>query len=137
MRISEKQVEQCNKVAQNVITRAYSPYSGFRVSACLVSEAGSFYAGVNVENISLGLTMCAERVALGRAVSDGDRQFSAIVLLSDSEMPIVPCGACRQALAEFNPELVVHSSTVAGKSQSWNLKDLLPLPRHGILHRQK
>ncbi len=122
-------------IAKDTLKLSYSPYSRFAVAACLVSEQGSFYSGVNVENVSFGLTMCAERVAVGNAIARGDSKFLAIVIVADSAEPIVPCGACRQVLAEFSPNLTIHSLTTDGKAARWSLGELLPLPRQGILDR--
>ena len=105
--------------------RAYAPYSGFRVGAALLAQDGRMYPGCNVENASYGLSMCAERVALGAAVADGATSFRRIVVVSDSNPPASPCGSCRQALAEFGFDLVVVGVGPAGQSE-WRLADLLP-----------
>lgn len=119
--------------AKAVLNRAYANYSKFRVGAVLVGADGQHFQGCNVENISFGLTMCAERVALGSAIAAGVRDFSLLVLMSDSGEPIVPCGACRQVLAEFSPELRIFSRTLKGQTAEFSLSSLLPLPRQGIL----
>jgi len=104
---------------------AYCPYSHYRVGAALETEDGVLFTGSNVENASYGLTICAERSAVFTAVSAGARRFRRIVVATDSEPPGPPCGACRQVLAEFGPELEVES---VGPSQSkrWRIRDLLP-----------
>lgn len=112
---------------------AYAPYSKFRVGAALQSGSGQVFSGCNIENVSFGLTMCAERVCVGAAIAGGEKKFEAIAIVADSSVPIVPCGACRQVLAEFNPNLRILSSTTAGVSQEFNLAELLPTPRQGIL----
>jgi cytidine deaminase len=89
--------------------------------------------GCNIENVSLGLTICAEQAAVAAAIAEGDRDFVALAVVADSREPVVPCGACRQILAEFNPALEVISSTIAGRSQTFLLSDLLPRPTQGIL----
>ncbi len=118
--------------ARCVRALAYSPYSKFQVGAALLTEKRS-YVGCNVENRSFGLTMCAERVAVGAAVADGVKDFRLLALISDSEEPVVPCGACRQVLAEFSPSLRIVSATLAGATEEFRLDQLLPLPIQGIL----
>mgnify|MGYP003601906165 FL=1 len=80
---------------------AYVPYSHFPVSAILVTKSGELYSGVNIENTSFGLTNCAERTAIFKAISEGVRDFSEIIIYGETEKPISPCGACRQVMAEF------------------------------------
>jgi len=113
--------------------RGYAPYSHFLVGAALQLESGSIVSGCNVENISFGLTMCAERVCVGKAIEQGEKTFGALAIVADTDTPIVPCGACRQVLAEFAPELVITSWTVKGESQEFSLAELLPFAKQGIL----
>ena len=113
--------------------KAYAPYSEFRVGAALLAHDGRVFTGGNVENISFGLTMCAERVAIGSAIQSGATKFSRLAIVSDSLEPVVPCGACRQVLAEFNPDLPIVSWTLGGVTQQFTLTSLLPLSRQGIL----
>jgi cytidine deaminase len=120
-------------VAAQARLRAYAPYSSFLVGAALRLKSGLVVSGCNVENVSFGLTMCAERVCVGRAIDQGERTFEALAIVADTETPIVPCGACRQVLAEFAPELLITSWTLGGDSQEFLLADLLPLPSQGIL----
>jgi len=121
------------QAASEARLRAYAPYSEFRVGAALQTVSGVIVSGCNVENLSFGLTMCAERVCVGKAIAQGEKTFQALVIIADTETPIVPCGACRQVLAEFTPSLVITSWTVAGLSQVFSLAELLPLPKQGIL----
>ena len=119
--------------AADVRRFAYVPYSKFSVGAALLTKSNRIFVGCNVENISLGLTICAEQAALAAAVAKGDVDFVAAAVVSDSKEPIVPCGRCRQLLAEFNPKLEIISSTIEGRKQVFNLEDLLPRPKQGIL----
>ncbi len=111
--------------AKATIDNAYAPYSKFKVAAAVKTKSGKIYTGVNVENASYGLTVCAERVAIFKAVSEGDRDIEVVVVYTDTEEPTPPCGACRQVIAEFNPEaLVVMASRE--KVVTAKLSELLP-----------
>jgi cytidine deaminase len=105
--------------------QAYAPYSHFHVGAALESEDGRVFAGCNVENASYGLTICAERAAVCAAVSAGARRFRRAVVVSDSEPPAAPCGACRQVLAEFGRDLRIDGIGPKG-TLSWTIEGLLP-----------
>jgi cytidine deaminase len=111
--------------ARAVQLQAYAPYSGFRVGAALEGADGRVFIGCNVENASYGLTICAEQSALVSAVAAGVRQFRRIVVVSDSDPPASPCGACRQMLAEFGLGLQV-DAVGPGRTQRWTLAELLP-----------
>jgi cytidine deaminase len=121
--------------AIEVAGRAYAPYSRFHVGAVLVGKGGRTFAGCNVENISFGLTICAERNAVFAAVAAGCREFERIVIVADTAVPASPCGACRQVLAEFNPDLEVVLANFRGLSEMFRLSELLPRPTAGILDR--
>ena len=125
------------KMAMDARSRAYAKYSGFAVGAALLTSSGKVFQGCNVENISLGLTMCAERVAIGAAVADGNTKFVSIAIMADSTVPIMPCGACRQVLAEFSPDLRIVTSTMSGQRETVQLDELLPHPAQGILDPPK
>lgn len=119
--------------ARNARAQAYAPHSKFLVGAALLARSGRVFVGCNVENISFGLTMCAERVCVGNAIVAGERDLEAIAIVAASLEPIVPCGACRQVLAEFNPSLMIYSATSGNVVSEFHLEDLLPRPRQGIL----
>ena len=113
--------------------KAYAPYSGFAVGAALLAADGRIFSGCNVENISFGLTMCAERVAIGAAVASGVRRFSAAAVVADTAVPISPCGACRQVLAEFGVPRVILANRL--QRLEFTLDELLPRATAGILDR--
>jgi cytidine deaminase len=112
--------------------QAHAPYSKFAVGAAVQCKSGTIFVGSNIENISYGLTICAERVAIGSAVAAGEREFVAIAVVADTIEPIVPCGACRQFLAEFAPDLIIVSATVRGGQKIENLSVLFPDPKRGF-----
>lgn len=125
--------EELLRASRQARERAYAPYSGFKVGAALLSKSGAVYTGCNVENISYGLTCCAERTALFKAVSEGDTTFDAIAISAQGTPPW-PCGACRQALSEFAPQLKVLITWDDGKTDSAKLSELLP---HSFLRFRK
>lgn len=115
--------------ARKVLSNSYAPYSGVHVAAAILTSNGNVYRGVNVENSSYGLTICAERSAVSAMVTNGDRDPVAIAIVSDLEEPIPPCGACRQVLAEFNPRMkVIMYSVKSKKTIIKNLEELFPQP---------
>ena len=103
---------------------AYAPYSHFRVGAALLTRSGRVFTGVNVENASYGLSVCAERVAAFNAVAAGEREFEAIAVVTGNG--VMPCGACRQVLAEFGPDMRIIVADAEGNSRTYRLPDLLP-----------
>jgi cytidine deaminase len=113
------------KAARAAQARAYAPYSNFRVGAALESDSGDVFVGCNVENASYGLTICAERAAVCAAVVAGARRLRRAVVVSDSDPPAAPCGACRQVLSEFGPDLRVEAVGPRG-STAWTMAELLP-----------
>jgi cytidine deaminase len=119
--------------ATEVRRHAYAPYSNFAVGAALLTKSGKIFTGCNVENLSLRLTVCAEEAAVATAVANGEKEFIAVAVVADSKEPAVPCGGCRQILAEFNPTMEVITSTVDGREEKFRLNDLLPRPKQGIL----
>lgn len=121
------------EAATRARSRAHAPYSKFSVGAALLTKSGTIFTGCNVENVSLGLTICAERSAVAAAVAGGDKELAAIAIVTDFPEPVFPCGACRQVLAEFNPELEVVASTIGGRNETALLSKLLPCSDQKIL----
>ena len=107
---------------------AYAPYSRFKVGAALRTREGEVVTGCNMENASYGLTLCAERVAVFKAWSEGLRHFEAIAVVAQSPRPVAPCGACRQVLWEFCGDLWVHITDLKGRGKTLRMSELLPLP---------
>ncbi len=116
-------------LASAYIDNAYAPYSGYKVVAVLRDEHDRIFVGVNVENSSYGLTICAERVALFNAITSGSRRFREILVYSTGSKPLIPCGACLQALSEFNDgSLRVYVVVEDSFCESFTLSELLPKP---------
>jgi cytidine deaminase len=110
--------------AKSAVNNSYSPYSHFKVGAAIRAEDGTIFSGTNIENASFSLTMCAERVAIFKAISNGHRSFTDLAIASSSETPTFPCGPCRQVLYEFSPQLRIHLE--GNEKQIFRLADLLP-----------
>src|SRR5436190_9631837 len=107
---------------------AIATYSEFKVGAALETKDGRVYTGCNIENVSYGLTVCAERVALWKALSEGARSFRAIAVVTDSAVQTSPCGACRQLLWEYCGDIAVYTHSLQGLSHEYKLAELLPNP---------
>ncbi|QHJ71503.1 cytidine deaminase [Planococcus halotolerans] len=119
----EQLLEQAIAAREN----AYVPYSKFPVGAALLTSDGKVYLGCNIENAGYSLTNCAERTAMFKAVSEGDRTFTALAVSADTEGPVSPCGACRQVLAEFcAPDMPVYLTNLKGDVQDTTISELLP-----------
>jgi cytidine deaminase len=119
--------------ARDARLRAIAPYSHFLVGAALVTTDGLVITGCNVENASYGLTMCAERVALLKALSEGHRDFSLCVVVADTGKPTPPCGPCRQLLWEYCGDIPIVMANLTAVTAELQMKDLLPLPFDGRL----
>lgn len=124
----EPAAERLAEAAREARRNAFAPYSNFLVGAAVETAGGKIYSGCNVENASYGLTMCAERVAIFKAISEGVRpgEFIRIAVCADTQRLTPPCGACRQILWEFCNDAEVILSNLAGISRTWKMRDLLP-----------
>jgi len=120
--------EELVRVASLARQRAHAPYSKYKVGAAIRTKRNKVHSGANVENASYGLTVCAERTAAFAAVNAGDTAFDAIAIVIDDERLPTPCGACRQVLAEFAPEMRVILATTGDKRKVTTLRELLPDP---------
>lgn len=113
------------EAAKKVRMNAYSPYSTFKVGAAVLTEDDEIYTGCNIENASFGLTNCAERTAIFKAVSEGKYKFKALAVIADTEKPVAPCGACRQVLVEFKiPRIIM--GNLKGDIKEVTLEEILP-----------
>ena len=121
-------VDKLIAAARAVRERAVADFSGFKVGAALETADGQIITGCNIENASYGLTICAERVAVFKALSEGHRAFRRIVVVADTASPTPPCGACRQILWEFGGDLEVILANLTAVTATLQMKDLLPLP---------
>ena len=118
-------MEKIIKAAKDSREHAYVPYSKFKVGAAVITKEGKIYTGCNVENASYGLCNCAERTAIFKAISEGERELVTIAVVADTIKPVAPCGACRQEMAEFDIEKVIMCN-LQGDEYVATLKDLLP-----------
>jgi cytidine deaminase len=116
------------EAALQACENAHAPYSKFKVGAALEDEAGRIHTGCNVENATYGLTVCAERVAVFKAISEGVRKFRRIAVAADTDALTPPCGACRQILWEFCGDIDVILANPRGKTETLRLRDLFPRP---------
>ncbi len=116
------------EMAKKVLKFSYSPYSNFPVGAALLTKSGKVYLGTNIENSSYGLTICAERVAIFKAVSEGEREFLKMVIVDREGEGLFPCGGCRQVMAEFSLDMeIVLYDSIKNEFNAWKVKELLPL----------
>ena len=114
------------EAALRVRHNAHAPYSHFKVGAALETDDGRIITGCNVENATYGLTVCAERVAIFKAISEGHRRFVRVAVVADTEEPTPPCGACRQLLWEFGGDLEVVLGNLQGEKARYRMRELLP-----------
>lgn len=124
--IDDAQRDALRDAARAVQRRAWAPYSRFQVGAALLDDQGRLHVGCNVENATFGATVCAERNAVGSAVADGARRFVAVAVVTDAGHPVMPCGICRQVLAEFADDLEVFAYDGTGNLRVSSLDALLP-----------
>ena len=123
--MTELEIQKLMDCAIKARENAYSPYSHFAVGAALLCEDGTIYEGCNIENASYGLTNCAERTAIFKAVSEGHTKFKALAVVADTEGPCAPCGACRQVISEFEiPQIIL--ANLKGNYRVVDLDELLP-----------
>ncbi|MBC7797001.1 MAG: cytidine deaminase [Pyrinomonadaceae bacterium] len=119
---NEKLIESARKTREN----AFAPFSNFKVGASIETADGEIFTGCNVENASYGLTVCAERVAIWKAVSEGKRDFKRICIVADTEKLTPPCGACRQIIWEFCGDVPVILANLRGDTETFTMRELLP-----------
>lgn len=123
--MTELEIQKLMDCAKKARENAYSPYSHFAVGAALLCEDGTLYEGCNIENASYGLTNCAERTAIFKAVSEGHIKFKALAVVADTEGPCAPCGACRQVMAEFKIPLIIMGNLM-GNIKIVTIEEVLP-----------
>ena len=118
----EKLIEAAKRVREN----AFAPYSNFKVGAAIATKSGKIFTGCNIENASYGLTICAERVAIFKAISEGETEFTQIAVVADTPELTPPCGACRQIIWEFCGDVPVIFANLEGVTETVQMKELLP-----------
>ena len=118
--------EKLFKEAKKAREKAYTPYSKFKVGAAVLTTDGKIFTGCNIENASFGLTVCAERVAILKAISEGSYRFKAMAIIGDTKRPCSPCGACRQVISEFGEDIKIAMSNLKGDVKIKKISELLP-----------
>ncbi len=124
--MNEQNFQSLIEAAQNARLQAVAPFSGFSVGAAVRSESGKVYTGCNIESASYGLTVCAERVAIWKALSEGERQFTELAVVADTETLTPPCGTCRQIIWEFARGATIVFANLKGESETFHMAELLP-----------
>jgi len=124
--LSEENFKSLIEAAQNARLQAVAPFSGFPVGAAVRSESGKIYTGCNIESASYGLTVCAERVAIWKALSEGERHFTELAVVADTETLTPPCGTCRQIIWEFARGATIVFANLKGESETFQMAELLP-----------
>ncbi|MCJ7814312.1 MAG: cytidine deaminase [Candidatus Atribacteria bacterium] len=122
----KKEYEKLIKEAEKARKKAYTPYSKFKVGAAVLCDDGKIFSGCNIENASFGLTVCAERVAIFKAVSEGSTKFKAIAVIGNTNKSCSPCGACRQVISEFGEDIPLIMTNLKGDVRVKKIKELLP-----------
>ncbi len=124
--MSEKEIKELIEAAKKAREKAFAPYSNFKVGAALQTKSGKIFTGCNIENSSYGLTLCAERVAIFKAVSEGEREFTSIAVVADTEELTPPCGSCRQIMWEFCGNVPVILANMKEATETMQMSELLP-----------
>lgn len=124
--MSEDGFQKLIETAKTARLQSVAPFSNFLVGAAVKTEAGKVYTGCNVESASYGLTVCAERVAIWKALSEGERQFSELAIVADTDSLTPPCGTCRQIIHEFCKNATIVLANLRGETQTCSIKELLP-----------
>ncbi len=114
------------EAAENALQNSYSPYSKIKVAAAILTESGNIFTGVNIENSSYSLTVCAERNAIAAAITSGEREWIKMIIVTDSKLVNSPCGSCRQVIYEFNKNLSIDFYGPEGYYNNFNISKLLP-----------
>jgi len=122
----KEEFEKLVKEAEKVRKKAYTPYSKFKVGAAVLSADGKIFTGCNIENASFGMSVCAERVAIFKAISEGSTEFEAIAVIGDTDKPCSPCGACRQVISEFSENILLIMANLKGDVKIKKIRELLP-----------
>jgi cytidine deaminase len=124
--LSEENFEKLIEIAKAARLQSVAPFSSFLVGAAVKTEGGKVYTGCNVESASYGLTVCAERVAIWKALSEGERKFTELAIVADTEQLTPPCGTCRQIIHEFCDSATIVLANLRGETQTCDIEELLP-----------